>query len=119
MKKTEAVENRSGWLIGGGIIAAVGASLCCVGPLILTVLGISGAAALTKFDVLRIPMILIVVVFFAVAGLSLYKKRTVCEPGSICADPVKYKRMVWAFWIGLVIAALGISSPYWVVWLFG
>lgn len=50
------IENKSGWFVGGGIVASIIASLCCIGPLILTVLGVSGAAALAKFDVIRIPM---------------------------------------------------------------
>lgn len=116
MKKTKSIESKSGWFISGGVIAAIGASVCCIGPLVFTILGISGAAFLTKFDVIRIPMIFIVVVFFAIAGFSLFKKRNSCEPGSICADPVKFKKMVWMFWLGLVVAILGLSSPYWITW---
>lgn len=111
-------ENKSSWLIGGGILAAITASLCCIGPLILTIIGVSGAAVLTKFDVLRVPMIIIVIVLFGVAGFYLFRKKEVCEPGSICANPKKYKRMVTLYWVGLVFAILGISSPYWVVWFF-
>lgn len=111
MKK---MENKSKWFIGSGIVAAFGASLCCIGPLLLTVLGISGAASLTQFESIRIPMIVIVFFAFSVAGLALFKKRAVCEPDSICADPMKYKRMVLFYWLGLLIAILGITSPYWI-----
>lgn len=116
--KADKIENKSGWLVGGGILASIIASLCCVGPLILTLLGVSGAAVLSKFETLRIPMILLVLVFFGVAGFVLYQKRNNCEPGSICADPKKFKKMVIFYWIGLVIALLGVTSPQWVVWLF-
>ena len=51
-------------------------------------------------------------------GYLLFKKRETCEPGSICADPKKYKKMVIAYWVGLVIAVLGITSPNWIVWFF-
>lgn len=111
------LENKSGWFVGGGIIASVIASLCCVGPLILTILGVSGAAALTKFEVIRMPMILLVIVLFSIAGVALYRERKHCEPGSICADPNKFKKMIILYWFGLVIALLGITSPQWVVWL--
>jgi mercuric ion transport protein len=116
--KANKIENKSGWFVGGGILASIIASLCCVGPLILTLLGVSGAAVLSKFETLRIPMILLVLVFFSVAGFVLYQKRNSCEPGSICADPKKFKKMVIFYWIGLVIALLGITSPQWVAWLF-
>lgn len=114
----EKLENKSKWLIGGGILAAIGASLCCIGPLLLTILGISGAATLTKFESVRIPLILVVILAFAIAGFALFKKRAVCDPDSICANPVKYQRMVLFYWTGLLIAIFGMTSPYWVVWFF-
>ena len=118
MSKFKNPENKSSWLIGGGLIAALTASLCCVGPLILTLLGVSGAAFLAKFEFLRTPMIIVVVVLFGAAGFYLFRKKEVCEPGSICADPKKYKKMVAAYWIGLILAVLGILSPYWLAWFF-
>ena len=114
----DKIEDKSNWLVGGGILASIIASLCCIGPLILTLLGVSGAAALASLDVLRLPMILLVVVIFGAAGYALYRKRSVCEPGSICADPKKYQKMVWFYWLGLIMALLGITSPGWVAWLF-
>jgi len=116
--KTAKIENKSGWLVGGGILASIIASLCCVRPLILTILGVSGAAALSKFETLRVPMILLVLLFFSVAGFVLFQKRNSCEPGSICADPKKFRKMVIFYWLGLMIALLGITSPQWVALLF-
>ena len=114
----KAPENRSSLFIGGGVLAAFVASLCCIGPLILTILGVSGAAVLSKFDILRLPMIFIVVVLFGAAGFYLFRKKETCEPDSICANPKKYKRMVIAYWLGLIFAILGLTSPYWIVWIF-
>ena len=119
MDKFKNIDNKSGLLIGGGIFAGIFSSLCCIGPLVLTLLGVSGAATLSKLDVLRVPMIIMVVTLFTIAGWVLYRKRKICEPGSICADPKKYKRMVITYWIGLVIAVVGLSSPQWVAFLFG
>lgn len=119
MKKIKNAENNSGLLVGGGILAAFIASLCCIGPLILTLIGVSGAAALSKLDVLRIPMTVLVIVIFSIAGRSLYQKRNFCEPGSICADSKKYKKMVIAYWVGIVLALAALTSPYWISWIFG
>ena len=113
------LENKSGLMIGGGIFAAFAASLCCIGPLVLTLLGISGAAILSKFEILRWPMIFVVTFLFTVAGYSLYRKRKACEPGSLCADPKKWRQMAIAYWFGLSIAVIAISSPYLVAWIFG
>ena len=118
MDKIKNLENKSKWFVGWGVLAAITASLCCIGPLILTILGVSGAAALSKLDILRIPMIILVVVLFGVAGYSLFRKRETCEPDSICADPKKFKRMIIAYWVGLFFSILGITSPNWINWLF-
>ena len=116
--KSKPIENKSGWFVTGGIMASLIASLCCVGPLILTILGISGAAALSRLEVLRIPMIVIVLFLFGLAGVSLYRKRKICEPGSICADPEKYRRMILFYWVGVMIAIISMTSPEWVVLFF-
>ena len=91
------LENKSGLFIGSGVVAGVVASICCVGPLVLTLLGVSGAAVLAQLDVLRWPMITAVIVLFSIAGVSLYRKRRSCEPGSICANPKKFRMMVTAY----------------------
>lgn len=112
------IENKTGWFVGGGIIASILASLCCIGPLILTILGVSGAAAIAKLDVIRIPMIILVIAIFLFTGVLLFHKRKHCEPGSICADPHKFKKIMIFYWIGLVFALLGITSPEWITWFY-
>ncbi len=109
---------KDGMLIGSGIVAGIVASVCCIGPLVLTVIGISGAAVLAKLDFLRWPMVAIVAIVFLAAGWDLYRKRDSCEPGSLCADPKKRRRMVTLYWIGLAIALLAITSPNWVQLIF-
>lgn len=118
IKNQQPIENRTGLFIGTGVVAALLASLCCIGPLFLTILGVSGAAAFAKFDVIRGPLIFLVIGIFSFAGHTLYKKRKVCEPGSICSDPKKYRKMLVAYWVGLVIAIVGLVSPYIVAWIF-
>lgn len=114
----DQIENKASWLVGGGIFASFIASLCCIGPLILTILGVSGAAALSKLEAVRVPMILLVLAFFGIAGFSLYRKRNSCEPGSICSDPKKFRKMVAIYWVGLSLALLGVTSPYWIAFIF-
>lgn len=118
MNSDKPIENKTGLFIGTGIVGAFLTALCCVGPIILTLMGVSGAAALAKFEFLRIPLIIVIVAIFSFAGYQLYKKRNVCDPSSICADPKKYKLMVVAYWIGVVLALLGIFSPQIIVWIY-
>ncbi len=73
----------------GGIIAAIGASVCCTGPLILVLLGISGTwiSTLTVFEPFRPYFTVGVLILFAWAGFQLYRPIEKCESGSICAIP--------------------------------
>ncbi|MCH2535079.1 MAG: mercuric transporter MerT family protein [Bdellovibrionales bacterium] len=118
MAKKDHIENKTGLFIGTGVIGAFLTALCCIGPLVLTVLGVSGAAVLAKFDVFRVPLIIIVVSIFGFAGYQVFKKRNTCDPDSICADPRKYKKMVIAYFVGLVLALAGIFSPQIVAWIY-
>jgi len=116
--KTKHINRRSIWLIGGGMFASFLASLCCVGPLLLTILGISGAAALSKLEAIRGPMLLLVAILFGTAGIILFRDRNSCEPGTICADPKNFRKMLVIYWIGVFSAVFWITSPYWIAWLF-
>lgn len=101
----------------GGIVAAFGAGLCCAGPLVLLLLGISGSwiSNLTKFEPFRPYFILTVIALFAYAGWRVYRPIEMCEPGTACALPeVRLRRQV-TFLITLLIAVALVTSNYWVV----
>jgi hypothetical protein len=70
--------------IAAGLLAAVGASGCCVGPLVLLGLGIGGAwvAHLTALEPLRPLLALVAVAFLALAFRGLYLQPARCEPGA-------------------------------------
>jgi hypothetical protein len=68
--------------ITAGVLAAIGASICCVGPLVLLGLGISGAwiGSLSAFEPYRPVLIGITLVFLALAFRKLYLVPQVCAP---------------------------------------
>lgn len=98
-----------GALLTGGL-AAILASTCCLGPLVLITLGISGAwiSNLTLLEPYR-PLFIgaaVVALFFAYRRIW---RPAACAPGQICAlPPVKrsYKALFWIV-VALVIIALG------------
>ena len=59
----------------GGVMAAIGASLCCVGPFVLLSLGISGAwiSSLTLLEPYRPVFIAVVLLLFGWAGWQMYR----------------------------------------------
>lgn len=112
----ENKKEKSIWLLCGGIVASALASVCCIGPLFLTIMGISGAAVLTRFEFLRIPMIALVIIIFCIVGYKIYRKPSDCKTNSQCEVSYFNKRMKVFFWCGCIIAIALITSPQWISW---
>lgn len=92
--------------LGAGVAAAVIGSLCCVGPLVLLALGVSGAwiGQLTALEPYRPFLIAVTVIFLALVFRQLYLLPERCEPGDTCADPRvrgRQRRLFWAVVAGL------------------
>ena len=101
----------------GGFTAAIGASLCCAGPLVLLLLGISGPwiSKLAVFTPYRPYFILVTIVLFAYAGWKIYRADKVCEPGTDCVNPLVQKRRKIILWLSVLIVILIITSNYWLL----
>ena len=104
-------ESRSsrGALAAGGI-AAVLASTCCLGPLVLVTLGFSGAwiGNLTVLEPYRPIFIGVALVALFFAWRRIFRPSHDCKPGEVCAVPqirAAYKIIFWVL-AGLVLVAL-------------
>lgn len=104
----------SGWLAAGGVLGAVLASSCCIGPLLLLSVGVSGAwignlTALAPYQ----PLFLAVTFVFLAAGFwKVYRKpKAECEEGSYCASPAASRVLKLALWLAtaLALAAVGVN----------
>jgi len=97
-----------------GVLAAIGASVCCVGPLVLLMLGIGGAwvANLTAVEPLRPWFIGATVLFLGLAFRRLYLQPQACEPDALCAEPIVLRRQRRIFWI-VALALLALLSVPW------
>jgi mercuric ion transport protein len=97
-----------------GALAAIGASVCCVGPLVLLTLGIGGAwiAHLTSLEPLRPWFIGATLLFLGLAFRRLYLQPQVCAPGAACAEPNVLDRQRLIFWV-VALALLGLLSVPW------
>ena len=97
-----------------GVLAAIGASVCCVGPLVLLMLGIGGAwiANLTALEPLRPWFIAATLLFLGLAFRRLYLLPQVCAPGAVCAEPIVFKRQRLIFWV-VALALLALLSVPW------
>lgn len=91
------------------VAAAIGASVCCVGPLVLLAFGIGGSwiGNLTAMEPYRPIFIGLTIVFLGLAFRQLYFVPQVCTPGTPCGDPTTSKRQRMIFWIvGLLLLGL-------------
>ena len=103
----------------GGALAAVGASLCCVAPLVLLSLGLGGAwvVYLTRFEPVRPVFIGLTLLFLGLAFRRLYLVPQACEPGQACAEPRVRGRQRALFWTVSALL-LGLIAVPWVAPLF-
>src|SRR5215831_2129993 len=102
-----------------GILSAIGASICCVGPLVLLALGVSGAwiGSLTALEPYRPIFIGLTLLFLALAFHRVYLVRPACSPDSPCANPGVLKRQRLVFWI-VTVPVLGLIAVPWLAPLF-
>ncbi len=102
------------------VLAAIIGSLCCVAPLVLLTLGISGAwiSRLTALEPYRPIFIGVTVVFIGLAYRQLYIVPAQCEPGEACASPRLQHRQRQIFWVVVVGLAALIAFPWYAPLLF-
>jgi mercuric ion transport protein len=112
---------RKGWLAAGGVLGAFLASACCVGPLVLLTLGVSGAwiGSLTALEPYK-PIFALVALAFIGAGLwqVYFRSATVCEPGSYCARPSSSRIAKTALWGSLVLVLSALTIDWWAPFLY-
>ena len=102
-----------GALVAGGL-AAILASGCCLGPLVLVMLGFSGAwmSNLSALDPYR-PYFLgaaLVAMFFAYR--AIFRTTQACEPGDVCAAPPVQTSYKVIFWIVAALIVVALTFPY-------
>lgn len=112
------LRNGKGTLIAG-VLTAVGASVCCVAPLVLLALGISGAwiSTLTTLEPLRPVFIGVTLLLLGLSFRKFYLSPQACVPGTPCADPRTLKRQRGIFWVVTVLVLALLVVP-WVAPLF-
>ena len=102
------------WLGIGAALAAIGASVCCVGPLLLLSLGIGGAwmSTLTSMEPVRPFFLILTLVFIAMGFRKLYLIPAKCEEGEACAVSNVIGRQRLIFWMGSALIMMLLLFPW-------
>lgn len=97
-----------------GLLAGIAASTCCVGPLILLTLGVSGSwiGNLSAMEPFRPVFIALTLIFFGLAYRRLYRQPQACAIGVPCAEPASLRRQRFIFWVAGALVLLVISFPW-------
>jgi len=107
------LKNGRGALAAGGL-AAILASACCLAPLVLVALGVSGAwiGNLSVLEPYRPVFIGAALVALFFAWRSIFRPALACKPGDVCAVPQVRTAYKAIFWIVAVLALVALAFPY-------
>jgi mercuric ion transport protein len=102
-----------------GVVAALGASLCCLGPILFVTLGV-GAGWASTFEPLRPVFTALTVLGLGIGFYTVYarpEKAEGCAPGEACARPTRRGRDKLVLWSATGLAVLFWSFNYWSILL--
>jgi len=110
---TASGKSSSGSLIAG-VIAGITASACCLGPLVLLMLGISGSwiSNLTALEPYRPIFIGVTLMFLGLVFRKLYLVPQHCANDAPCAQSVNLRKQRIVFWLVTGVVSLMVAFPW-------
>lgn len=107
--------------IATGAVSALGATTCCVLPLVLVSMGFGGAwiAQLRAFEQFQWLFIGLAAAAFGYAFYRLYLRPAPCASDTACATPATRRHQRVAFWVTLVTAKAVLLAPFYVPYILG
>src|SRR6266849_10836920 len=80
--------SKEGLTLTGALVAGLAASACCLGPLVLTIVGIGGAASAVALAPYRPYLLVLTSGFLGLAFYLTYRRpASACDPGNACEMP--------------------------------
>ena len=97
-----------------GILSAIGASICCAGPLVLFALGVSGAwiSSFAALEPYRPILIGLALLFLGFAFYRIYLARPACSHRSSCSNSRALSLQRLEFWIVSALVLCLIAVPW-------
>lgn len=111
-----APNRRERWFAAGGVLGAILASTCCIVPLVLVLLGVSGAwiGNLTALEPYRLYFMGAAAVLIGLGFWRVYfRTKAECADDSYCARPRSSRITKAALWGAAILVALNLTLPWW------
>ncbi|MBX9696456.1 MAG: mercury transporter MerT [Alphaproteobacteria bacterium] len=104
------------WILLSGTAAAIASTLCCIAPLILFSLGISGAwlSNLTAMEPYKPYFLTFAILLITFGFWKVYRKPkpSDCKQGTFCAMPSSDRINKIMLWFALIIIGLVLLYTY-------
>ena len=100
---------REGWSLAGSIAAATAASACCIGPVLLALMGLGGAAFAMRLAPSRPYLLGMTVLLLGTAFFFVYR-RPACDGSS-------RRGLKIVLWLATALVAALLAFPWYVNYL--
>lgn len=112
--KTNVMNKESGEraFLGGAVVAAVAASLCCILPVVAIALGLGAFGIASVFESLRPYLLVVVGLALAFCFYRIYFRREKCGEGQVCsAKPIgRFNQLL--LWVATITVFAIAAFPY-------
>jgi mercuric ion transport protein len=108
-------DRKAGLIAAGGVLGAVATMSCCILPLVLFALGVSGAwiGNLTAMAPYQPIFTAVTLAFLATGYYLVYRRpRAACAEGEVCARPLPRRGVKLALWAATALVASALTFPY-------
>lgn len=109
-------DRKKSWFAAGGVIGAILASTCCIAPLALLMLGVSGAwiGTLTALEPYKPYFAAVALVFIGLGFRQVYfKTKPACVEESYCTTPQSSFITQSALWLATALVLLALTINWW------
>tara|TARA_R110000868_G_scaffold197663_1_gene443876 strand:+ start:3167 stop:3538 length:372 start_codon:yes stop_codon:yes gene_type:complete len=116
LQSDDVVDRKKRWFAAGGIIGAILASTCCIAPLTLLMLGVSGTwiSTLTALEPYKPYFAAVTLIFIGLGFRQVYlKAKPACVDGSCCAKPQSSLITKTALWLATALVLLALTINWW------
>ena len=101
----------------GSVVGGILASACCIGPLVLGLMGISGAAFAHRFEPFRPYLLVGTYALLGSAFYLTYRPQAACGPGEGCEMPGANRLGRLILWIAAIVVVLATAFPWYAQYL--